>query len=305
MISVIVPVFNMEKYLARCIDSLVSQSIKDIEILLIDDGSTDSSADICKKYAEDDKRIKYIYKENGGLSDARNKAIDIVKGEFITFVDADDYVHKTYLEYLFSLINNYSADIATCIHFETCLDSFEEVKGSDNVICMSGYEACERMLVDFGATLTAACGKLYKSEIVKQYKFPYGKLHEDVATTYKYYLNSSKVVYGYKELYAYYQRPDSIIHTISSRKVEDELWAMSERAISLQKLGEEKLSKLSWGHVAWYLKRDVKEQLGSPQIWKKYGKIYIENSSDIKEKLKIYLFTSYPRLGRKYLNCRR
>ena len=78
MISVIVPVFNMEKYLARCIDSLVSQSIKDIEILLIDDGSTDSSADICKKYAEDDKRIKYIYKENGGLSDARNKAIDIV-----------------------------------------------------------------------------------------------------------------------------------------------------------------------------------------------------------------------------------
>ena len=163
MISVIVPVYNMEKYLARCVDSLLSQTMKDFEILLIDDGSTDGSASICKEYAARDNRIRYIKKKNGGLSDARNVALEHAKGEFVTFIDSDDFVHGTYLEYLLSLILENNADISSCIHFETSLDKFSEDLGNSDTFCMSGYEACERMLKDLAPVLTAACGKLYRT----------------------------------------------------------------------------------------------------------------------------------------------
>lgn len=300
MISIIVPVYNMENYLARCIDSLLCQSVQDFEILLIDDGSTDKSSVICKEYAERDNRIRYIKKNNGGLSDTRNVAIELSKGEFVTFVDSDDFVHNTYLEYLLALIRENSADISSCIHFETFNDVFNADMGENRSICMSGHEACERMMKDLAPVLTAACGKLYRTEIVRKYKFPYGRLHEDVATTFKYYLDSNKVVYGYKKLYAYFQHPNSIMHTISNKKVEDELWAMSERALCLKKLQEPELEEIAWEFMSIFLKKDVMEKIGETKTWKKYGRLYIKNSSRLKAKFKIGLLTYFPMLGRYY-----
>lgn len=290
----------MEKFLSRCLDSLISQTFKDFEILLIDDGSTDSSADICKEYVRKDHRIIYFYKKNGGLSDARNFGTNIAKGEYITFVDSDDYVHCTYLEYLLSLLEKYDADIACCCHFETSQNVCKFDLEEQNVICIEGKEACRRMLNDLAPILTAACGKLYKKEIVSEYEFPYGKLHEDVATTYKYYLDAKHVVYGAKRLYAYFQHSGSIMHKINEKKIEDELWAMSTRALGLQQCGEKQLAALAWEFMAKFLKKDIVNEIGASKIWMKYGKMYIQNVSGIRSKIKGYLMVYFPEFIRYY-----
>lgn len=300
MISVVVPVYNMEKFLGRCLDSLIAQTMKDFEVLLIDDGSTDSSAEICKKYAELDRRIKYVYKQNGGLSDARNTAVKIAKGEYITFIDSDDYVHETYLEYLLSLCQKYNADIASCIHFETSEDACKYNTSEDKVLHMSGKEACKRMITDLAPVLTAACGKMYKTPIVKRYEFPYGRLHEDVATTYKYYLDAENVIYSYKELYAYYQHPNSIMHKVSDKKVEDELWAMSDRALGFAEREEKELANMSWEFMSKYLVRHIIDRSGNKQIHLKYGRLYIKHASRIKTKIKIWLFMYVPYFSKKH-----
>lgn len=307
MISVVVPVYNVEKYLSRCIESIINQTYRDVEILLIDDGSTDSSAKICKDYAIKDKRIVYMYKNNGGLSDARNVAIKFAKGDYITFVDSDDYIHSTYLSYLLSLIEKYNADIASCIHFETSEESFSAnmICEEKEDFCISGKEACKRMLTDLAPVLTAACGKLYKTEIIKKHEFPYGKLHEDIATTYKYYLEAHNVAYGCATLYAYYQHPDSIMHKVSSKKVEDELWAMSDRALYFRKKGEEELADLSWEFMVKFLKKDIVNESGDSKIWKRYGEMYILNVSGIKPKVKGYLLTYFPKQIRYYFKKRK
>lgn len=301
MISVVVPVYNMEKYLSRCLDSLLAQTIEDFEILLIDDGSTDSSADICKEYTKKDHRIIYVYKENGGLSDTRNAAIKIAKGEYITFVDSDDYVHSTYLEYLLSLMERYNADIASCVHFETSDNACEFDLKEQDVICLNGKEACKRMLTDLAPVLTAACAKLYKTDLVKKYEFPYGRLHEDVATTYRYYFDAGNVVYGYRKLYAYYQHPNSIMHNISDKKVEDELWAMSDRALVLQQNGEKQLASQAWEFMAKFLKRDIVNEIGNSKIWKKYGKMYVQNASGMKAKIRGILMVYFSESVRCYV----
>lgn len=305
MITVVVPIYNMECYLKRCLDSLKHQTIKDIEVLLIDDGSTDKSAEICSEYVKKDDRFKYFYKINGGLSDARNVGTVLASGEYITYVDSDDYVHSTYLEYLLSLLKKYDADVACCGHTETSLDGVNFNLDEDRVLCMSGYEACERVLTDLAYTMTSAWANLYKTEIVKNYRFPYNRLHEDIPTTFKFYLTSRRVVYGYRELYAYYQRPNSIMHVISDRKVEDELWGISDRAIYLQKIGESELACKAWDFMLWYLKRNVLDQIGDLEITKKYGRLYIRNTKNLKKKLKIFLFTQFPQFGVIYLNKRK
>ena len=114
LVSIIVPVYNVEKYLERCLDSLINQTLKDIEIILVDDGSTDDSGNICDKYAKKDKRIKVIHKENGGLSDARNIGLSIANGRYLQFVDSDDFIHKQMIEILYNTIINNNADISIC-----------------------------------------------------------------------------------------------------------------------------------------------------------------------------------------------
>ena len=114
LISVIVPVYNVKQYLRRCVDSILKQTYENIEIVLIDDGSTDESGAICDRYAQKDVRVKVIHKENGGLSDARNKGMQEARGEYFAFVDSDDYIAKDYIAYLFELIVENKAQISLC-----------------------------------------------------------------------------------------------------------------------------------------------------------------------------------------------
>ena len=120
LISIIVPVYNVEKYLARCLESILEQTYKDLEVILVDDGSTDASPQICDQYAEKDKRIRVVHKKNGGLSDARNYGMRIMRGNYVVFIDSDDLIHKQAVELLYQNIKKYNADICYAEH--GCVD---------------------------------------------------------------------------------------------------------------------------------------------------------------------------------------
>ncbi len=212
MISVIVPVYNVEKYLSRCIDSILNQTYTDYELILVDDGSTDNSGKICDDYAEKKSNIKVIHQKNGGLSSARNTGTDNSKGSYITFIDSDDLVSNTYLETLFELLKKYDADISCC-DFSFFYDESEIVNEQNNILekCLDGETALEEML--YGKMHgSSACAILMKRSIAETYKFPIGKFHEDDFVTFSYYGAAKKVAVTSEKMYYYFQRAVSIMH---------------------------------------------------------------------------------------------
>ncbi|WP_206407315.1 glycosyltransferase family 2 protein [Massilimicrobiota sp. An105] len=259
-ISIIIPVYNVESYIKRCVDSIINQTYKNIEIILVDDGSRDKSGDICDELAKTDTRIKVLHKNNGGLSEARNFGVECSTGEFITFIDSDDYVSHDYIEYLYSLVFNCNADIATICFYRTEKDIFEG-KTNDalpELTEMSGREACCKLLEQklYYVPLVIACAKLIRTSIVRKYPFPVGKKHEDEATTAKFLYSADKVVVSNRELYAYYQNPHSITHTKGTLKNNDAIWALYHRAQFFDALLEKKLAKMSYTFLFDYLARD-------------------------------------------------
>lgn len=210
LISVIVPIYNVEKWLSRCVDSILAQTYKNLEILLVDDGSPDNCGEICDDYAAKDQRVKVIHKPNGGLSDARNAALDVAKGEYITFVDSDDYVTHDYISSLFSLIIAFDADIS----IEAC-HIFEE--GQTPIIHhtkifkynMTPQQAISQMFYQKGFDVNA-WAKLYHRSLFCGIRYPKGQIYEDLQTTFKLMLKSSKIAYANKPVYYYMFRKDSI-----------------------------------------------------------------------------------------------
>jgi len=222
-ISLIIPVYNVEKFLSRCVNSVIKQTYKNLEIFLVDDGSTDNSGNLCDKYAQKDKRIKVIHKKNGGLSDARNVAIDKITGSYITFIDSDDYVSKDYVEYLFNNLKNTNSDISTCLYqsfYEGEEATIKEEVG-ELIVCEK-EEALKRLFYQTQTT-TSAWGKLYKKKLFKGIRYPKGKICEDLDTTYKLFSKSNKVAIGTAKNYYYLIRKDSIINSNFSSKRMDAL----------------------------------------------------------------------------------
>lgn len=216
LVSIIVPVYNGEAYLERVIYSLINQTYKNVEIILIDDGSQDASGALCDKYAGDYTNINVIHVNNGGAAKARNFGISVAKGEYIGFVDSDDDVVLDYVENLVETLEKYHLDIMVCGYkkiFEKALDEHITVMGRiDDISVMTGEEALELML--YRKTLTSGpCCKIIKSEIVKQDLFPEGKLFEDLGTVYKWFGNSNRVGYTSKIGYYYWQRLGSCQHS--------------------------------------------------------------------------------------------
>ena len=213
LISIIVPVFKVEKYLKRCVESIRNQTYPDIEIILVDDGSPDACPQICDQYAQEDARIKVIHKSNGGLSDARNCGIDAARGKYIGFVDSDDYIHPEMYMQLWKNIKESMADIAVCGVEKVYSDDgpdFHQVQGDLKIY--DGRQAIENI---FDASLylqsVVSWNKLYKKEIFENVRFPIGKIHEDEFTTYVLFYKCDKVVYNTGIYYYYYQRTDSIM----------------------------------------------------------------------------------------------
>lgn len=209
LITVVVPVYNVEKYLGKCLNSLINQTYKNIEIILIDDGSTDNSGKICDQYKKKDSRIRVIHKQNGGLSDARNQGIEVAKGKYITFVDSDDYVELDYIEYLYNLIKKHNVNISFCkyiVHYE---------KKKKNIKIDSKERRCTKIdalmeilyAKDFEVS---ACGKMYLLKHFENVRYPKGKLFEDNDTTYKLIDQNEFVALGFASKYHYIMRNDSI-----------------------------------------------------------------------------------------------
>ena len=217
MVSIIVPVYNVEKYLDKCIQSIMNQTYFDFEVLLIDDGSEDSSGSICDLWAKEDSRILVFHKENGGLSDARNYGIARANGEYITFIDSDDVVGKDYLKILMNLILEYGAQIA-CV---SALSMSENMKVEHDMNikngCLDTEEALKYACIRkyFGVS---AWGKLYKSTLFSNLRYPKGRIYEDLLTTPYLIASSDSVAYSSSKQYFWIQRKGSITHTIHSKK---------------------------------------------------------------------------------------
>ena len=207
-ISIIVPVYNVEKYLERCVKSIAAQTYKDLEILLIDDGSTDKSGEMCDAFQQTDSRIKAFHKQNGGLSDARNYGIEHSAGEFISFVDSDDYIDEKMLETLHRLITENDADLAVC----SAMDVFEgkEVTQVKEIkeFNLNKVESYKYMLRGDG--IPSACNKLYKRQTVGDVRFPVGKPYEDGFFTPQILKKVEKTAVTSKPMYYYFRRADSI-----------------------------------------------------------------------------------------------
>lgn len=217
LVSIVVPVYNVAPYLERCIESLRRQSYKKLDIWLIDDGSTDSSGELCDLYTEKDGRIHVIHQKNGGLSEARNTGIDQCAGQFLCFVDSDDAVADTFIETLLYAIQKSQADISICGFQEFCehipMKNADE-EGVNSYIVLSREKALENLLYQRMYT-TAACGKMFCIELWKEIRFPKGKLFEDLAVIYQVFDRCKNVAVTSGRLYYYYQRSGSIMRTFS------------------------------------------------------------------------------------------
>lgn len=212
LISVIIPVYNVEKYVDECIKSVVKQTYTTLEIILVNDGSEDSSGTICDKWSQKDKRIRVIHKKNGGLSDARNTGILSAHGDLIGFVDSDDIIYPTMYEQLFKIMKETNSDISCCGIDRTCLFSWkrQEKKIKEKIEIYSPEEALEAIIRE-KAIFVTVWNKLYKKDAIIEYLFPINKCHEDEFWTYLVIGRAKKIAQIETAYYGYRQRNDSIM----------------------------------------------------------------------------------------------
>lgn len=231
LISVIIPIYNVEKYLMKCVESVIKQTYSNLEIILINDGSNDNCGKMCDDLLLKDKRISVIHKKNGGLSDARNVGLSHAKGEYVTLIDSDDYVAEDYIEYLYKLLKDNAADISICnplYVYENTEENYINEAIEENIVKnMDSIEALNTMLYQ-NYYDTSAWGKLYKIELFEGINYPIGKLFEDLGTTYKLFLKANRVVFGNAEKYYYVQRENSISNNKFNYRKMDYLYFAEE-----------------------------------------------------------------------------
>jgi len=220
IISVVIPVYKVEQYLSECVDSILNQTYDALEIILVDDGSPDSCGKICDEYAKRDSRIKVIHKENGGLSDARNAGIDIASGDYITFVDSDDYIAKDMIEKLYSALIKNNADVSLCARycFGDKIETFIFPEKNECIVLgeKNKYESLDFILHN----CWEAWSKLFKINLFKEFRYPKGVLYEDFSLTPKIFFYVSRSVFIPEGLYYYRIRDDSIMTQIPQSKVD-------------------------------------------------------------------------------------
>ena len=244
LISVIVPVYRVEEYLERCVKSILSQTYKNLEVILVDDGSPDQCPAICDACAEKDARVKVIHQENKGLSGARNAGINAASGEYLALVDSDDYVSPHFIEELYQLLKDTGCAIGQC--------RFSYVKGEglveegDSAFCIYRGESLMEQL--YGPEEKATCfvvawNKLYRAELFKEtgIRYPEGRIHEDEATTYRLFHEAKKLAFLDRALYGYYTENGGSITSVFSAKRLQWLTAHEERIAFFKNNGYEKL----------------------------------------------------------------
>ena len=277
LVSVVIPMYNVEEYIEDCLISLKEQTYKNIEILVINDGSTDNSLTIAKNIAKEDNRIKVYTKENGGLSSARNYALNKISGDYITFVDSDDYVSKNFIEKLLDMINKYSTDIAICGYSRLedkrivhTLDNYYEELLTTKKIIADMYNNKDSKYISY----ITAWGKLYKTSLFEGISYP-SKKHEDEFITYRLYLKTNRICYVNEELYIYRIRSGSIMGSGFNLNYLDKMDMYEERIAVL------KSYSLDTTNTERCLLKNQKECI---YLLDKYG--YIEEKASIKKRYK-------------------
>ena len=299
-ISIIIPVYNVEKYLKRCIKSVLNQDYKNLEIYLVDDGSTDNSGNLCDYYAEIDNRIKVIHKTNGGLSSARNAALEKVSGKYLTFIDSDDYVAKNYISILYKTLYENEAQISVCCELRFKLDNsnkeiFYEApyKKYEGVKALTIIEGLRTMMTQelFDAS---AWGKLYLSSLFENVRYPEGINHEDIGTTFKVFCISNKIAFNSKCLYYYFQREGSILNQRNTKTLWDGIDMVEYQKNEIMKIYPELIEACDCRCFSMYC-HVIKEAINSEDVklikysWDKIkqlrGKIILQKNSRKKAKI--------------------
>lgn len=242
LISVIIPVYNVEDYLDRCLESVVHQTYEEIEIILVDDGSTDSSSLKCDEWGKKDARIKVIHKENEGLSEARNEGIESSKGEFLLFVDSDDCIHRNMCYKLYEMLVKNEADVAVgnVVRFT---GQPIEAEISEQCMAVDKYYALEKIATDY--IWCVAWGKLYRRELFSGLRYPKGKLHEDEFLIHQVYYRCEKIIYTEEVLYYYYNNPQGIMNGAFTVNRFDIFEALQERILFYKEREENDLYRLT------------------------------------------------------------
>lgn len=252
MVSIIVPVYNVEKYLRRCVDSIIAQTYSEWEALLIDDGSTDSSGTICDEYANRDNRIRCYHKKNGGQSSARNEGLEHACGEQIAFCDADDWLTTDFLEICMTEYKKYEADIVTANYYNyyddnKCEPVFD-IKA--NYAVLDNRMAMKRLLENDG-TSSSVCARIYDKKIFDNIRFEDGMLFEDAAISYKLFMNADKVVFVSKPLEYYYHRENSTMARKDKKIRLDEIHAAHERYMAVRKFYDDEIAEAAISDYAY------------------------------------------------------
>ncbi len=232
-ISIIVPVYQVEKYLEKCITSIITQTYKNLEIILVDDGSIDNCPMICDQFQKKDARIKVIHQKNGGLSYARNIGLKIATGEYIGFVDSDDWIEPNMYEILMSALQTTGADIAVCgrqIEYENFKPNSIDIKASE-INFYSAEEALKIIIQDRGFIRNAVWDKLFKRNILQEIKFPKNKIYEDILWTAQVIGNANIIIYIDYPLYHYFQHIESLTHNdnITLKRRLDKIEMLTQR----------------------------------------------------------------------------
>ena len=231
-ISIIIPVYNVETYIHKCIGSVLAQTYRNIEVILVDDGSPDNSGIICDEYAKKDKRVSVIHKKNGGLSDARNAGIDAATGDYIVFVDSDDYIAPDMIEKLYETQKRNNADITVCGYRWVDKEGKNLKSFHMNSMVCSGREILNEYLVNNineWLVLVVACNKLFKRSLFDEIRFPYGKLHEDSFVVHELLYTANTVAVIEDECYFYFQNEESIVGKKYTYKRLDDIEAFINR----------------------------------------------------------------------------
>lgn len=293
-IAVIVPVFNTREYLSACLDSLKNQTYEDLEIILINDGSTDGSASICDEAAAADARIRVLHQKNRGLSAARNMGIETSKSEYITFVDSDDWLHPKFMTALCQLMEDESVDVTICRLMRT--DAGTAVIGDEWSRAFGMTEGLQFMDRHLPGLITVSCGKLYRRGLFEGIRFPEGRFHEDEFTTYKLLFRANRIGITNRFMYFHRIRPDSITQAKRTHKrAIDALDAFMERGCFFKSEGLKDLAVSAFRH-AFYLYRQYSQELFTvfsleeKAEWLRYGNEIFRVLKTLKVPLRSRLF---------------
>lgn len=303
-ISVIVPVYKVEKYLCKCVDSILTQTFTDFELWLVDDGSPDNCGIICDEYASKDIRVKVIHKENGGLSDARNAALDVMQGKYVFFVDSDDWISDNALEVMHESLQRTGAKVAT----GNIVSAYED--GREEVLYSPTLE--EKMLVGEEMLTTLlrpnAWNRLYAAELFENLRYPIGRLYEDVFTYHKILAQIDRMVLVGKNTYYYLIRYGSIMNSNYTIRFTDIVDAVYDRVKWLDSIGQKKLADETrlfvYSQVAVaFAHLDKKDSIHCKRL-KEIKAIYDEcyeiliktDSVNLKQKIRLWVLKNMPSL---------